>query len=149
MKIKLIILGTLGILLFVFAKNKQEDTATKPSISFYKGTWAEAQTEAKKQGKPIFIYFHINWCPPCTKLKNRTFSDEAVIAFHNKNFINFAINGERNEGLALAKKYSVQSYPTLLYLNAEAKPIVYTAGYMTPEEFINIGQQALAKIDQH
>jgi thioredoxin 1 len=143
MKIKLIILGILGIFLFLFAKNKKEDTVNRATISFYKRTWSEAQTEAKKEEKPIFIYFHINWCPPCSKLKNRTFSDESVIAFQNKNFINFSINGESKEGLIIAKKHSVQSYPTLVYLDANAKPMLYTAGYMPAQEFIYINKQAL------
>ena len=60
-------------------------------IQFFKGTWKELLTEAKKQNKPIFVDVYTTWCRPCKVLDKDVFPSEKVGEFYNKNFINYKI----------------------------------------------------------
>jgi len=95
---------------------------------------------AKKENKLIFLDVYATWCGPCKKLKSKTFSDKEVGDFYNQTFINVALDGEKGEGLELARKYGVRGYPTLLFIDANGKVVSGTSGYHNPSEFIALGK---------
>jgi thiol-disulfide isomerase/thioredoxin len=49
---------------------------------------------------------------------------------------------ERGEGPALAKKYSVNAYPTLLFLDGDGNVVHRDAGYLNPTGFLALGKTA-------
>ena len=51
---------------------------------------------------------------------------------------------ESGEGPMLAKKYPLQGYPTLLFIDSEGKLVKELLGYQTPEVLIKAGK-SLAK----
>ncbi|HEX9980993.1 MAG TPA: thioredoxin family protein [Flavobacterium sp.] len=131
-------LVVLFFLLTPFATVK-ETTAGK-GIDFFEGTFKEALAEAKKSGKPVFIDFYATWCGPCKKLK-KTFRDKAVGDYFNKNFINISVDGETAEGARLLNQFRVNSYPTLLIVNADGKQLTKSTGYLEPYILINFGRR--------
>ena len=50
-----------------------------------------------------------------------TFKSEEVGEVFNKNFINIKIDMEKGEGPAIARKYQVRAYPTMMLINADGK----------------------------
>jgi thiol:disulfide interchange protein len=145
MKTKLLILA--GLFLFVFSSAKpgvsDSEAKKETGIAFHEGTWEEALQKAKAEGKPVFLDVYASWCGPCKMLKARTFTNEKVGEFYNAHFINVAVDGEKGEGLELARKYKVRGYPTLLFIDSEGKVIAQTAGYRNPKQFIQIGEQVI------
>ena len=121
------------------------NTEKEAGIQFHKGTWKEALQKAEKEGKPVFLDISASWCGPCKMLKSRTFPDDEVGEFYNANFINVAVDGEKGEGIELARKYKIRGYPTLIFLDSNGKVIAQTAGYRNPEQFIDIGKQIINK----
>jgi thioredoxin len=111
-------------------------------IDFFKGTFNEALKASKESGKPVFIDFYASWCGPCRQLK-KSFRDAAVGEYYNKNFICLSIDGETEEGRMLRKAFDVTSYPTLLIINADAKQLARTEGYMKPYILINFGRRVV------
>lgn len=79
------------------------------------------------------------------KMSASTFPQKEVGEFYNPNFINVKIDMEKGDGLMLAGKYSVNAYPTLLYIDGEGKLVHKVIGYMDPEKFISAGKVALKK----
>ncbi len=55
------------------------------------------------------------------------------------------MDGEKGEGLELARKFGVRSYPTLLFIDSKENLIAGTAGFHNPMEFLQIGQKVLKK----
>ena len=138
----------LGIFFIVLTSAKlpapeHNKEGNKTGISFHKGTWEEALQLAKKEGKPIFLDISASWCGPCKMLKANTFPDEKVGQFYNANFINVAVDGEKGEGVSLARKYKIRGYPTLLYIDRNGKTIAQTAGYRNSKQFIELGKQVI------
>lgn len=120
-------------------------TENETGIQFHKGNWEEALRIAKQEGKPIFLNISASWCGPCKMLKTRTFPDEEVGDFYNANFVNVKVDGEKGEGIELARKYNIRGYPTLIFLDSSGEVIVQTAGYRNPKQFSDIGKQIINK----
>lgn len=128
-----------------FAGPSESDSKTEKEagIQFHQGKWEEALQKAEKEGKPVFLDISASWCGPCKMLKSRTFPNDEVGEFYNANFVNVMVDGEKGEGIELARKYKIRGYPTLIYLDSSGKVIAQTAGYRNPEQFIEIGKQII------
>jgi len=93
-------------------------SAQNAGINFLHGTtWAEAVAKAKAENKLIFIDFYTQWCGPCLNMAQTVFSLPTVGYYYNQTFINLKIDAEEGEGITLAKKYGVRSYPTYAFID--------------------------------
>jgi len=119
------------------------ETENNSGITFHEGNWNEALQLSKKEGKPIFLDISAGWCGPCKMLKANTFPDSEVGEFYNSNFINVAVDGEKGEGIELARKYRIKGYSTLLFVNPDGKVVSQTAGYRSPKQFVELGKQVV------
>nr|WP_162989018.1 thioredoxin family protein [Pedobacter schmidteae] len=106
------------------------------------GTWKETTEAAAKSGKLIFVDCYTDWCGPCKWMDQNAFKDAKVAEFYNKNFINAKIDMEKGEGIELRKKYSVQSFPTFLFINGNGVVVHRTGSRMPIDEFLEEGRKA-------
>ena len=130
------------------------------SASAQKINWMtlEKAVEAQKTSpKKIFIDAYTVWCGPCKMLDKNTFSNKDVADYINKNYYPVKFNAEGNEAVTfLGKKYTnpgfnpnssgrntphelsnyfgVRAFPTILYLDEEAKLIAPIPGYQSPKQ---------------
>lgn len=112
-------------------------------IEFFHGEWAEVLEQARKERKPIFVDAYAVWCGPCKMMSRNVFTDEEVGKFFNQNFVNYKFDMEKGEGPAFARKYFVNAYPTLLFINHKGELIHRVEGYRPPKQFMNEGNKAL------
>jgi len=112
-------------------------------IQFFTGTWEEALKKAKDENKLIFLEAYASWCGPCKMMKRKTFTDKAVADFYNQNFINVAVDMEEGEGPVLASRFSVSSYPSLVYIRSDGSAIGKAVGFHKPKEFIDLGKKVI------
>lgn len=122
--------------------------AASQGIDFFHGSFQEALTKAKSEGKLIFMDAFTTWCGPCRRMAANTFPDANVGSFYNENFINLKVDMEKGEGPELAVRYGIASYPTLLYLDGDGKIVHRASGARGPEPFIELGRDALKKNDR-
>ena len=116
--------------------------STSPSIKFFEGSYAEAVKKSKETNKPIMVDMSTSWCGWCKKMKKYTFTDNAVVAYYNENFINLELDAEQGDGLVLAQRFQVQSYPTTIFLDKNETLILFAEGYMQADDFIKAGKAA-------
>ena len=82
-----------------------------------------------------------------TALKKRlgnehpSFKDAKVGEYYNKNFINVTIDAESREGIKIARRYGISSYPTLIITDYNGKPRTKTTGFKKPYILINFGRR--------
>lgn len=117
----------LTLFLYLFSVNVHADEPT--GIRFFSGSWQQLLAEATRQNKPLFVDVYTTWCPPCRRMAREAFPDAAVGATFNKQFISYQLNAEVGEGVELAKRFAVQSYPTALYLLPTGELIHRSVGY--------------------
>lgn len=112
-------------------------------INFYHVTWKEALDKARLENKLIFIDFYTQWCGPCLNMAETVFSLPIVGHYYNSTFINLKIDAENGEGVQLAKKFAVRSYPTYLFVDPNTGEAVHqSSSRQTAEQFIETGANA-------
>jgi thioredoxin 1 len=109
-------------------------------IQFSKGSWAEILKKAKAEKKIIFLDAYTTWCGPCKLLQKNVFPKPEVGALFNQKFINVKIDMESGEGPRLAKKYPLEGYPTLFFIDPDGKVVKQVIGYQNPEALVRIGK---------
>ena len=134
-----------AVMFFAFAPKNNSKHKNEEGIQFIESNWAKALQEAKKQNKLIFLDAYTSWCGPCRMLKQNTFPDKAVGEFFNKNFINVALDMEQGDGVAVAEKYQVNAYPTLIIADADGNIVTYTKGYINAKQLIEFGKFGISK----
>ena len=151
MKKKILFSGALiitAVMIFAFApkinsSDKNVQVKSEDGIQFIESNWSKALQEAKKQKKLIFLDAYTSWCGPCKMLKRNTFPDKAVGELFNKNFVNVAIDMEKGDGPAVAEKFQVNAYPTLIIADAEGNVVTYVKGYIGPDQLIAFGKHGI------
>lgn len=98
-------------------------------VQFFRGSWQQALAEAQRQNKPLYVDFYTTWCPPCQRMAREAFPNRQVGEKFNARFINYQLNAEYGEGLDLAKRYAVISYPTALYVTPNGEVVHRSVGY--------------------
>lgn len=98
--------------------------------------------KAKKEKKIIFIDAYASWCGPCKMMTKNIFPLKTVGDYYNKNFINLAMDMEKGEGMGIAQKYGVTSYPTYLFVNGNGDLVHKDLGYMEADAFVKAGEEA-------
>ncbi|MDB0037740.1 thioredoxin family protein, partial [bacterium] len=131
-------------IIFVFAL-----VAISAQLSFAEGinfqdlSLKEGLEKAKKENKKVFIDVYATWCGPCKYLSKKVFVDENLGAFMNEHFVSLKIDGEKGDGLQLMKDYSLNSYPTMLFLDPEMSLLKKVIGAVSAEEIESAGNEVL------
>ncbi len=111
-------------------------------IAFNHDTWTEVLARAKAENRLIFMDAYTTWCGPCKMMTAKTFPDSMVGTFFNTNFINVKMDMEQGDGVALATRYRVTVYPTLLFVNGSGQVVHRVVGYHTAEDLLRVGRRA-------
>ena len=112
-------------------------------ILFKEGNWKEIQEMARQENKPIFLDVYTSWCGPCKLMAKTIFPKAEVGDYFNTHFINYKIDAEKGEGIEIAKKYKVNSYPTCLFLTHDGQVVSSFLGFKDIKSFMNEGRKAV------
>lgn len=103
----------------------------------------EAQQQAKKESKMIFVDFYTSWCAPCKMMAADVFPQQEVGDYFNSKFISVKIQcDDKGEGVELGKKFNVAAYPTLMFLDTDLNVVHSTAGGLYAKGLIELAQIA-------
>lgn len=133
------LLITLSLILSVAVASAQ--------VEFESSTYSALLLKAKTENKLIFMDCYAEWCGPCKYMDANVFTDKSVGEFMNKNFLNAKFNMEEGDGLSVARKYKVTSYPTFLIINSGGDEVVRLVGSSSPSEFISRIEKSLKEVE--
>lgn len=107
-----------------------------------------AMKKAKDKNLPIMIDVYTDWCTWCKELDKSTYTNKDVISIANK-MVCIKLNPETSkEGSEIAKKYGVQGYPTILFINADGLILENVGGYVEADKFMPYMKNALEKLNK-
>lgn len=96
-------------------------------------SYKKALAAAKKSGRIILVDFTgSDWCSWCIRLKKEALHKKEFLAFAEKNLIILQLDFPQkkklsksleNQNKALAKKFKVTGYPTIVFLNNKGREI--------------------------
>jgi len=100
-----------------------------------------ALAKAKAENKTVFVDFYTSWCAPCKAMSKDVFPQEKVGSFFNPQFINCKIQcDDKGVGEELGKKYQINAYPTLMFLDKNGEMIHSGVGGLSPEGLIELAK---------
>ena len=109
-------------------------------------TLDQARQAAADAGKRfVLVDFYTVWCGPCKKLDETTWRDQGVRNWLSKEAVCLKVDAEKDE--ALAAKYRINVYPTVLILRPDGSEIDRLVGYRDGKAFLADAREALAGND--
>jgi thiol-disulfide isomerase/thioredoxin len=112
-------------------------------IRFEHDAWTEVLAKASSQNKLVFVDAYTTWCVPCKMMAKTAFVDPKVAEFFNSHFINAKIDMEHDEGPELAKKYAVNAYPTLLFIDGNGALVHAAVGARSAVDLLRLGNDVV------
>jgi thiol:disulfide interchange protein len=108
-------------------------TAATSAIAWEKDL-AGALARAESESKLVMVDFYTDWCRWCQVMDDKTFSDGAVQT-ELKRMVVVKLDAER-DGRDAARRYRVEGFPTILFLDGSGREVGRIPGYMPPEPFL-------------
>ncbi len=88
-------------------------------VRFEDLTLEQALKKAKAENKLILMDCYTSWCGPCKMMASRIFTQKKAGDFFNSRFVSVKYDMEKGEGIELAKKYNVKSFPTFFIMKPD------------------------------
>jgi thioredoxin-related protein len=109
-----------------------QPAACKPNEKIAWLDYNKAMLEAKRQNKPVILFFYTSHCRYCEMLKQNGFNQPDIACYVNQNLIAISVNGDVEE--ELRETYSVTDSPTVWFLTPKGNNIDYFIGYVEPQD---------------
>lgn len=127
----------LVVLFFTPILLSAEAPVKSDTIVYASGKWSEIRDKAEEEDKFIMVSFIAEWCYWCKAMEETTFKDPSVVEQLNENFITWRLDADLRESHAMAAKFRVTSYPTMLFFGPGGSFILKETGYVSDaEEFV-------------
>jgi len=122
---------TLGLMLLLVSCHKAQPlhanhathTNEPPDIAWFDGSLDGAFIVAKRENRPVLIYWGAEWCPFCHTLKSTVFSRPDFIA-KSKLFLPVYLDGDDEGAQKWGEEFHIQGYPTLIVLDPDRHEII-------------------------
>jgi thioredoxin-related protein len=111
--------------------------ATGDGIAWFNGSVDAAFAQAKRDNKPIFLYWGAVWCPPCNQVKATIFNRADFIE-RSRVFIPVYIDGDTPAAQKLGARFKVSGYPTMVLLRPDATEITRLPGEVDAEQYMQV-----------
>jgi protein disulfide-isomerase len=115
-----------------------------------------AKVQAVAEQKPLLLDFTgSDWCPPCMMMNKEVFSKKAFLDFAAANLVLVKLDFPRGkeqsaelmaQNKALAEKYRIEGFPTIMILSPEGELVERATGYRRggAEAYVEYIKEALA-----
>jgi thiol-disulfide isomerase/thioredoxin len=107
------------------------------SIDWFEGSVDEAFTAARESGKPIYLYWSAEWCPPCHAIKATIFKSPDFIR-RSRLFIAVYLDGDTENAQAWGEKFGVLGYPTMIVFDKDGEELTRIPGGIDLQAYANI-----------
>jgi thiol-disulfide isomerase/thioredoxin len=101
--------------------------------------WAKSYDAAlkagKESGKLVMVDVYADWCGPCKLLEKQTYADPKVVAFAKEKLVSVKVDADSDAGKEIAKKFEVDSLPTILFLDGDGKAREKIVGFVQARPF--------------
>ena len=100
---------------------------------------------AEQDGRPVFVLFTADWCPPCRQLKADTLSHDQVLAELDRFvLVKVDLTDKAGENGSVAAELDVSSIPAMHVYDADGNRLASRPGYIDPASALAWLQDARA-----
>ncbi len=117
--------------------------AVESRVRWEPGPPESALAQARRDSRPAFLDFYADWCVPC-KWMDRAVYNDPLLGETAEGVTMIRVDIDRPEGKALARRYGIFQYPTLVWVNPEGTERLRWVGPLNLRDTrMNLGQAAL------
>ncbi len=114
-------------------------------IAWFAGTTEEAFAAAAAQGRPLFLYWGAEWCPPCHYLKDKIFRQPEFVA-KSRAFIAVYLDGDTERAQIWGEKFGTVGYPTVIIFDPQGREALRMTSGIPVEEYTGVLDKALGRM---
>ena len=130
----LVFLLTLGTIASLLTPNAAAVTWVDVSLD-------EGIARSSRSGSPVFMLFVADWCGFCHKLERETLSSP-VVGEVLLSYVSLRFDVETPRGAEAARRYGVESLPTILVLDAQGTVVDRTTGMISEKDLLTFTDRA-------
>jgi thioredoxin-related protein len=125
------------VALFILVAGSLAQAAATEGIDWFSGDVDAAFAEAKKDDKPVFLYWGAAWCPPCNQVKATIFNRQDFIA-RSRFFVPVHIDGDSPGAQKLGERFKVRGYPTTILFRPDGTEITRLPGEVDGARYLRV-----------
>jgi thioredoxin-related protein len=114
-----------------------------PGIDWFAGDVDAAFAVAKSAGKPIFLYWGAEWCPPCAQIKSTIFN-RREFQERSKLFVPVYLDGDTPSAQRHGERFGVVGYPTMILFRPDGTEVTRLPGTVDITRYATILDVAVA-----
>ncbi|MBT8098799.1 MAG: thioredoxin family protein [Gammaproteobacteria bacterium] len=112
-------------------------------IDWYQGSVDDAFAHAREAGKPIYLYWGADWCPPChaigaTVFKSPEFLDRSQL------FVPVYLDGDTEDAQRYGEEFGVRGYPTMIVFDPNGAEVTRIPSGIDLQAYANVLDLTLA-----
>jgi thiol-disulfide isomerase/thioredoxin len=116
--------------------------AAAATVAWFDGPPDAAFALAKSEGKPLFLYWGAEWCPPCHYLKEKIFTRPGFVE-RSRDFVAVYLDGDDESAQILGEQLDVQGYPTVIVFGADGRELLRMPSDVQVERYAEIMERAV------
>lgn len=93
-----------------------------PSISWK--SWRTLEEVLDADPKPVFVFFHADWCAYCKKMKRKVLSNPEIVAAINKDYYAVTMDVESTDSIFFDNQWFVNSQSELQRKGVHELPLL-------------------------
>ena len=112
-------------------------------IQWFDGGIEAAFASAKEAGKPVFLYWGAEWCPPCHNLRINIFTKPEFIEAIQR-FVPVYLDGDTERAQLWAERYTIAGYPTVILFSPTGVELFRMPSDVTMDQYGTLLEAAIS-----
>jgi len=111
-----------------------------PAVHRHEGPLEKVLEDAAAKERPVLLEFHREPEPACRWMDREVYADAAVAALLDGSLVDYRLVDGKGESGALAERFKVRTWPTLVFLDAEGNELEREEGVVGKVFLLSVAQ---------